>query len=75
MSRFFDNNELTMGKGLVTSVGLMTLRICSMELRSGERPPCIVKIFSSMIAAIGRQLKQSVKVFQSLMLYLLLHSS
>jgi hypothetical protein len=27
------------------------------------------KIFSSMIAAIGRQLKQSVNVFQSLMLY------
>ena len=51
-----------------TSVGLITRRICSMELRSGLRPPCIVKIFSSMIAAIGRQLKQSVKVFQSLML-------
>ena len=29
----------------------------------------MVKIFSSMIAAIGKQLKQSVKVFQSLMLY------
>lgn len=27
------------------------------------------KIFSSMTAAIGRQLKQSVKVFHSLMLY------
>ena len=39
-----------------------------MELRSGLRPPCIVKIFSSMIAAIGRQLKQSVKVFHNLML-------
>ena len=35
----------------------------------------MVKIFSSMIAAMGRQLKQSVKVFQSLMLYRLLHSS
>jgi hypothetical protein len=30
----------------------------------------MVKIFSSMMAAIGRQLKQSVKVFHSLMLYL-----
>lgn len=50
----------------------MTLLICSIELRSGERPPCIVKIFSSMIAAMGKQLKQSVKVFHSLMLYRLL---
>lgn len=52
-----------------TSVGRMTLRICSMDCRSGERPPCIVKIFSSIMAAMGRQLKQSVNVFQSLMLY------
>ena len=58
-----------------TSVGRMTRRICSMEFKSGLRPPCIVNIFSSMIAAMGKQLKQSVKVFQSLMLYLLLHSS
>lgn len=29
----------------------------------------MVKIFSSIIAAIGKQLKQSVNVFQSLMLY------
>ena len=29
----------------------------------------MVKIFSSMIAAMGRQLKQSVNVFQSLILY------
>jgi hypothetical protein len=33
------------------------------------RPPCMVKIFSSMMAAIGRQLKQSVNVFHNLMLY------
>lgn len=58
-----------------TSVGLITRRICSIEFRSGLKPPCIVKIFSSIIAAIGKQLKQSVKVFQSLILYLLLHSS
>jgi hypothetical protein len=30
----------------------------------------MVKIFSSMMAAMGRQLKQSVKVFHSLILYL-----
>ena len=59
----------------LTSVGRITRRICSMEFRSGLSPPCIVKIFSSMIAAMGKQLKQSVKVFHSLMLYLLLHSS
>ena len=53
-----------------TSVGLITLRICSIDCRSGLSPPCIVKIFSSMMAAIGRQLKQSVNVFHSLMLYL-----
>lgn len=52
-----------------TSVGLMTRRICSIDCRSGLRPPCIVNIFSSMIAAIGKQLKQSVNVFHSLMLY------
>jgi hypothetical protein len=53
---------------VLTSVGRMTRRICSIELRSGLRPPCMVKIFSSMMAAMGRQLKQSVKVFHSLML-------
>ncbi len=36
---------------------------------TGESPPCMQKIFSSMSAATGRQLKQSVKVFQILMLY------
>lgn len=51
-----------------TSVGRITRRICSIDWRSGERPPCIVKIFSSIMAAMGRQLKQSVKVFHSLML-------
>ena len=35
-------------------------------------PPWQQKIFSSTIAAIGKQLKQSVKVFHSLMLYRLL---
>lgn len=53
-----------------TSVGRITRRICSIDCRSGDRPPCMVKIFSSMIAAIGRQLKQSVNVFHNLMLYL-----
>ena len=59
----------------LTSVGRITRRICSIEFRSGLKPPCIVKIFSSMIAAIGKQLKQSVNVFHSLILYLRLHSS
>lgn len=51
-------------------MGLITRRICSIDCKSGLSPPCIVKIFSSMIAAIGKQLKQSVKVFHNLMLYL-----
>lgn len=54
------------------SVGRMIRRICSMLLRSGDRPPCIQKIRSSMMAAIGKQLKQSVNVFHNLMEYLLL---
>jgi len=37
-----------------------------------DSPPWQQKIFSSIMAAIGRQLKQSVKVFHSFMLYLLL---
>jgi len=52
-----------------TSVGLMIRRICSILCRSGLRPPWQQKIFSSTIAATGRQLKQSVNVFQSLILY------
>lgn len=63
------------GRSKLTSVGRITRRICSIEFRSGLRPPCMVKIFSSMMAAMGRQLKQSVKVFHSLMLYRRLHSS
>ena len=53
-----------------TSVGLITRLICSMDCKSGDNPPCIVKIFSSIIAAIGKQLKQSVKVFHNLTWYL-----
>lgn len=62
------NDSRALEIGYLTSVGRITRRICSIELRSGLRPPCIVKIFSSMIAAIGRQLKQSVNVFHSLIL-------
>eukprot|EP00961_Rhodomonas_salina_P186257 2514449-Rhodomonas_salina.1 len=58
-----------------TSVGRMIRRICSMLFRSGDRPPCMQKIFSSMMAATGKQLKQSVNVFQILMLYLRLPAS
>ena len=49
-----------------TSVGRMRLRICSMRVSSGLSPPWQQKIFSSMTAAHGRQLKQSVKAFHSL---------
>ena len=52
-----------------TSVGRMMRLICSMDCKSGLRPPWQQKIFSSTIAAIGKQLKQSVNVFQSFMLY------
>ena len=51
-----------------TSVGRITRLICSIWLSSGERPPWQQKIFSSMMAAHGRQLNVSVNVFQSLML-------
>ena len=53
-----------------TSVGRMILRICSIDWRSGLRPPWQQNIFSSTMAAIGRQLKQSVNVFHSLILNL-----
>lgn len=55
-----------------TSVGFSIFLICSMDWRSGESPPCMHKILSSIKAATGRQLKQSMKVFQSLILYRLL---
>ena len=52
-----------------TSVGRIIRLICSMLWRSGLRPPWQQKIFSSTMAATGRQLKQSVNVFHSLILY------
>lgn len=58
-----------------TSVGRIMRRICSMLCKSGERPPCMQKIFSSMMAATGKQLKQSVNVFHNLILYRLLPSA
>jgi hypothetical protein len=66
---FRSTNAITNVPVSGTSVGLITLRICSILCRSGLNPPCIVKIFSSMMAAMGRQLKQSVKVFHNLILY------
>lgn len=54
-----------------TSVGLMMRLICSILCRSGLRPPWQQKIFSSMMAAMGKQLKQSVNVFHNLVPYLL----
>ena len=67
-SKGVPGSRSTAAAGQPTSVGRITRRICSIELRSGLRPPCMVKIFSSMMAAMGRQLKQSVNVFHSLML-------
>eukprot|EP00732_Lithocolla_globosa_P005718 Lithocolla_globosa_v1_NODE_6128_length_1130_cov_444.406685.p3 type:complete len:105 gc:universal NODE_6128_length_1130_cov_444.406685:756-442(-) len=58
-----------------TSVGRFTRLSCSNDCKSGDRPPCMQKILSSTTAAKGKQLKQSIKVFHNLMLYLLLHSS
>ena len=54
-----------------TSAGRFILSICWKLLRSGESPPCMQMILSSMMAMTGRVLKQSPKSFQSLMLYLI----
>ena len=51
-----------------TSVGLIILLICSIDSKSGDKPPWQQNIFSSIIAAKGRQLKQSVNVFHNLIL-------
>ena len=48
----------------------MILLICSIDWRSGLSPPWQQKIFSSTMAAMGRQLKQSVNVFHNLILNL-----
>lgn len=50
----------------------MILLIYSRLVNSGDNPPCIQNIFSSITAATGKQLKQSVKVFHNFILYLLL---
>jgi hypothetical protein len=52
-------------------ISLIRLRLS----RSGESPPCMQRILSSMTAATGRQLKQSVKIFQRRTLKRRLHSS
>ena len=58
--------------GKYSPVGRMIRLICSMFSSSGLNPPCMQRIFSSTIAETGKQLKQSVKVFHSFILYLLL---
>ena len=58
-----------------TSVGRWMDLIWSIVCKSGERPPWQQKILLATTAATGKQLKQSVNVFQILMLYLRLHSS
>mmetsp|Transcript_32219 Transcript_32219/g.28547 ORF Transcript_32219/g.28547 Transcript_32219/m.28547 type:complete len:146 (-) Transcript_32219:285-722(-) len=57
-----------------TSVGRGIFLICSISSNSGEIPPWTQKIFSSIIAATGRQLKQVMNLFQSFMLYRLFTS-
>lgn len=44
-------------------------------VNSGDNPPCIHNILSSINAQIGKQLKQSIKYFQIFILYRRLHSS
>ena len=58
-----------------TSVGFSIFLIWSMDSSSGESPPCMQRMRSSMSAATGRQLKQSMNSFHSLMLYLRLPTS
>lgn len=58
-----------------TSAGLGICFICSSDFKSGDSPPCMHKIFSSINAATGKQLKQSVNVLHNRTLYRLLHSS
>lgn len=58
-----------------TSVGRGRFLIWSKSVRSGDKPPCMHRILSSISAATGKQLKQSVNVFHSLTLNRRLHSS
>jgi hypothetical protein len=69
---FFHQKEKIFFTVSGTSVGLIILLIYSIFVNSGDKPPCIQKIFSSIKAATGRQLKQSVNNFHNLILYLLL---
>ena len=46
-------------------MGLIILFICYVEIKSGESPPCMQRIFYYIKAATGIQLKQSTKDFQS----------
>jgi hypothetical protein len=52
-----------------TSVGRGISLMLSKYSSSGLSPPWQQKIFPSMMAATGKQLKQSVKVFHSFTLY------
>ena len=58
-----------------TSTGRAIFLIWSKFFNSGDNPPCMQRIFSSIRAATGRQLKQSVNTFQIRTLNLRLHSS
>ena len=54
------------------SIGLLMLHKSLTLCKSGERPPCMHNIFSSISAMMGIALKTSTKYFQIFRLYLLL---
>jgi hypothetical protein len=57
------------------SVGLSIFKIYFGFYSSGDRPPCIHNILSSIIAEIGMTLNIFVNCCQSLIEYTLLHES
>mmetsp|Transcript_8684 Transcript_8684/g.18511 ORF Transcript_8684/g.18511 Transcript_8684/m.18511 type:complete len:221 (-) Transcript_8684:454-1116(-) len=57
------------------SMGRSILLICSIEVCSGESPPCTQKILSLTTAAIGNQLNTSQNVLHRRGLYFARHSS
>ena len=67
-----DQSRSASSPSLGTSVGLLILLIWEISRRSGLSPPWQQNIFSSMMAAKGRQSKTSVNVLNSLILYRLL---
>lgn len=79
-----NGRSISSNYGKINNMIYTSFFTCSKCLRSGERPPCMQRIVPSTMAAtmvmifiaiinnnnlpIGRQLKQSVKVFHNLIL-------